>query len=100
EIRPDLPAQAALSLAQQANRKRGEYARAALETGLQLQAQLGVNPFKYGMAGGSDTHTGLAAIEEDNFGDADGSSLPRGTRLARKYSWRLSSSFYNAVAAT
>jgi hypothetical protein len=44
-----------------------EYARAALKNGLMLEKKLGVNPFKFGMAGGTDTHTGLPAVEENNF---------------------------------
>jgi len=44
-----------------------EYTRQALKQGLALQQKLGVNPFKFGLAAGSDTHTGLTAMEEDNF---------------------------------
>ena len=44
-----------------------EYARSALKNGLRLEAQLGTNPYKFGMIGSSDAHTGLAAMEEDNF---------------------------------
>lgn len=44
-----------------------EYARAALKNGLKLEAKLGVNPYKFGMVGSTDAHTGLASIEEDNF---------------------------------
>jgi hypothetical protein len=44
-----------------------EYARSALKNGLKLEAKLGTNPFKFGMIGSSDAHTGLAAMEEDNF---------------------------------
>ena len=44
-----------------------EYARQALKNGLKLEQQLGVNPFKFGMVGGTDAHTGLTAAEEDNF---------------------------------
>jgi hypothetical protein len=45
----------------------GEYARSGLLRGLQLEAQLGVNPFKFGLEGATDTHTGLSTIDEDNF---------------------------------
>ncbi len=44
-----------------------EYAREALKNGLLLEAQLGANPFKFGLAGGTDTHTALTTAEEDNF---------------------------------
>lgn len=45
----------------------GEYARSGLLRGLQLAAELGVNPFKFGLVGGTDTHIGLSTIDEDNF---------------------------------
>ena len=44
-----------------------EYARSALKTGLKLESKLGVNPFKFGLVGGTDAHTALTAVEEDNF---------------------------------
>ena len=46
---------------------RWEYSREALKTGLMLEDSLGVNPYKFGMIGSSDSHTGLTAVEEDNF---------------------------------
>jgi hypothetical protein len=44
-----------------------EYARQALQRGLAYEAKLGVNPFKFGMIGSSDSHTSLAGTAEDNF---------------------------------
>jgi hypothetical protein len=44
-----------------------EYARSALQTGLQLKRKTGVNPYKFGMIGATDSHTGLATAQEDNF---------------------------------
>jgi len=44
-----------------------EYARRALQIGLQLQRELGVNPYKFGMIGSTDSHTGLATAAEENF---------------------------------
>ena len=44
-----------------------EYAREALKNGLAWEAELGANPYKFGMVGGTDAHTSLIAIEEDNF---------------------------------
>jgi hypothetical protein len=45
----------------------GEYVRSGLLRGLELEAKLGVNPFKFGLEGATDTHTGLSTVEEDNF---------------------------------
>ncbi len=44
-----------------------EYARTALLVGLELAAEIGVNPFKFGMFGASDTHTALATTREENY---------------------------------
>jgi hypothetical protein len=44
-----------------------EYARAALKNGLKLEAELGANPFKFGMIGSTDSHVGISAVEEENF---------------------------------
>ncbi|UCF39097.1 MAG: DUF3604 domain-containing protein [Acidobacteriota bacterium] len=44
-----------------------EYARSALAIGLELEEKLGVNPYKFGMIGSTDSHTGLATAQEDNF---------------------------------
>jgi Protein of unknown function (DUF3604) len=44
-----------------------EYARSALKNGLKLEAKLGTNPYKFGLIGSSDAHTGIASFEEDNF---------------------------------
>ncbi|TDI70913.1 MAG: DUF3604 domain-containing protein [Bacteroidetes bacterium] len=46
---------------------RREYAREALKRGLAYEEQLGVNPFKFGMIGSTDSHTSLATTQEDNF---------------------------------
>ncbi len=44
----------------------GEYVRSGLQRGLALEAEHGVNPFKFGLVGASDTHTGMTTVEEDN----------------------------------
>ena len=44
-----------------------EYAREALKTGLKLEKQLGVNPYKFGMVGSTDSHTAMATAAEENF---------------------------------
>ncbi|MFT4614575.1 MAG: hypothetical protein ACI9NT_001722 [Bacteroidia bacterium] len=44
-----------------------EYAREALKTGLKLEKSLGVNPYRFGMIGSTDSHTSMATAEEENF---------------------------------
>ena len=44
-----------------------EYARSALKWGLKHEQKLGVNPFKFGMVGGTDTHVSLSTTREENF---------------------------------
>ena len=44
-----------------------EYARSALKIRLQIEYDTGVNPYKFGMIGSTDAHTGLATAREDNF---------------------------------
>jgi hypothetical protein len=56
-----------LSAAKENDMLQYEYARSALQIGLQLEQQLGVNPYKFGMVGSTDSHTGLATAQEDNF---------------------------------
>ena len=45
----------------------GEYAREAFKRGLALEARLGVNPFKLGLIGSTDSHTSLSTTREENF---------------------------------
>jgi hypothetical protein len=86
-----------------------EYARSALKLGLRAEAQLGVNPYKFGLIGSTDAHTGLAAIEEDNFFGKATSSEPGPERTTKPFvksalatimSWEETASGYAAVWAT
>jgi hypothetical protein len=88
-----------------------EYARSGLKNGLKLEAQLGVNPFKFGMVGSSDAHTGLAAMEEDNFFGKTAPQEPSPERMTNTFfdnaktgvkimDWEVGASGYAAVWAT
>ena len=46
---------------------RGDFARTALLRGLEIDAKVGANPYKFGMIGSTDAHTALATAEEENF---------------------------------
>ncbi len=43
-----------------------EYAREAFKRGLQYEEKIGVNPFKFGLIGSTDSHTTIASSTEDN----------------------------------
>ena len=45
----------------------GEYVREALKRGLAIEAQTGVNPYKLGFIGSTDSHTALSTADENNF---------------------------------
>jgi hypothetical protein len=88
-----------------------EYARAALRNGLVLEARLGANPFKFGMIGSSDAHTGLAAMEEDNFFGKTAPQEPSPERMTNAFvnnpktgitimDWEVGAAGYAAVWAT
>ncbi|TKZ20980.1 DUF3604 domain-containing protein [Shimia litoralis] len=44
-----------------------EYARSAWKRGMAYEDDLGVNPFKFGVVGSTDSHTGLSTAQESNF---------------------------------
>ena len=52
--------------------QRTSFVREAYKSGLVLGATLGVNPFKFGLVGASDSHNGTAAPEENNFSGGHG----------------------------
>jgi hypothetical protein len=92
------------------------YLRTGLLRGIELEAKLGTNPFKFGFVGSTDVHNSLTAIEEDNFfgkmpiqepsakrwehkskeSSWDGSRGPVRTR----YTWQYMAAGYAAVWAT
>ncbi|HSD69092.1 MAG TPA: DUF3604 domain-containing protein [Woeseiaceae bacterium] len=88
-----------------------EYARSGLKLGLQLEQKFGTNPYKFGLVGSSDAHTGLAAMEEENFFGKTAPMEPSAERLLGTFmssqktgitirDWEVSASGYAAVWAT
>ncbi len=63
----------------------GEYAREALKRGLALEARLGTNPYKFGMVGSTDSHTGLATAQEDNFFGKHSGAEPKPSRMEHPF---------------
>ena len=86
-----------------------EYARSALQLGLQLEPKLGANPYKFGMIGSTDTHTGMATADEDNFFGKHAGTEPNAKRMEHPVGcfgkncilgWSQSASGYAGVWAT
>ena len=86
-----------------------EYARSALRNGLRLEQELGINPYKFGLIGSTDAHTGLTAIDEDNFWGKTSSSEPSPERATHPFvkttnatimGWEQTASGYAGVWAT
>ncbi len=88
-----------------------EYARSAFKNGLKLEAQFGANPYKFGLVSGSDAHTGLSAMEEDNFFGKTTPQEPSPERMTKTFfhdpktgvtvmDWEVGASGYAAVWAT
>jgi hypothetical protein len=86
-----------------------EYARRALQDGLKLEADLGVNPFKFGFVGSTDTHTGLTTAEEDNFFGKHSGVEPNPNRWEHPViatpqvnivGWQMAAAGYTGVWAT
>jgi hypothetical protein len=88
-----------------------EYARSGLELGLKLEKELGVNPFKFGMIGSTDSHTSLATAEEDNFFGKHSGVEPSAARALHPFfqsadgkvvvfGWEMVASGYAGIWAT
>jgi len=72
-----------------------DYIRPALKSGLELKSQIGINPFKLGVIGATDSHTGMASAEENNFlGKMALDSIPenKARGLGRMSGWEMSAS--------
>ena len=87
----------------------GEYAREALKNGLLLEARLGTNPYKFGLVGSTDSHTGLSTAEEDNFFGKHSGGEPSADRMRHPFTktpqgefkgWQTVASGLAAVWAT
>lgn len=87
----------------------GEYVREALKRGLEIEARTGVNPYKFGMIGSTDSHTGLATGDENNFFGKHTGGEPNAKRAAQsqnlgtregRFGWHYLAGGYAAVWAT
>ena len=86
-----------------------EYAREALKNGLKIDSTLGVNPYKFGVVGSTDSHTGMSTAEEENFFGKHSGKEPHPGRweqlvgdfdTVKYYGWEQVGAGYAAVWAT
>ena len=63
----------------------GEYAREGLKRGFVLERKFGVNPYKFGLAGATDSHTSLPSAEEDNFFGKSAAAEPSAKRVEHPF---------------
>ncbi len=59
----------------------GSYIRQAYGRGLIIQSRVGVNPYKYGVVGGSDVHNGLSNSDERATAGGDIGGIDPGTMM-------------------
>jgi Protein of unknown function (DUF3604) len=87
----------------------GEYIREALKRGLEIEAKTGVNPYKFGLIGSTDSHTALATGDESNFFGKHSAAEPGKNRAADpqnlgtregRFGWHYLAGGYAAVWAT
>ena len=87
----------------------GSYVREALKRGLLIEQRTGVNPYKYGVIGSTDSHTALATADDDNFFGKHPGAEPGPTRTTKsqglgrhdeRQGWNYLASGYAAVWAT
>ncbi len=86
----------------------GDYVREALKRGFVIERDTGINPFKLGMIGSTDSHTALATADSDNYFGKHSGVEPGPLRAANKGSlagsglrvgWHYLASGYAAVWA-
>jgi len=82
-----------------------DYIRPALKRGLAIGQKIGVNPYKFGLIGSTDAHSGLSSSEENNFwGKMAKDSTPEtkarpGMSADARDGWNMSASGVAAVWA-
>lgn len=81
-----------------------DYVRSALKRGIEYEREFGQNPFKVGMIGSTDTHVGIASIDEANFaGKGQHDSVPsmraKPTGIGKSIGWDMAAAGYAAAWA-
>ncbi|MGI9242350.1 MAG: DUF3604 domain-containing protein, partial [Verrucomicrobiales bacterium] len=87
---------------------KGEYAREALKQGFALEKKWGINPYRFGFSGATDSHTSLSTADSDNYFGKATNAEPSTTRAKHPFTktdqgefpgWSLVASGYTGVWA-
>lgn len=87
----------------------GNYVREALKRGLLIEQRTGVNPYKFGVIGSTDSHTSLSTTDENNYFGKHTGVEPSAKRATAAFvpgvsgtlmNWQSLASGYAAVWAT
>jgi len=85
-----------------------EYARSGLQIGLEIEQKVGVNPYKFGLIGATDSHTGLSTAAEENFFGKHSGGEPNAKRVEHPMAkigdmeypgWSVAASGYQGIWA-
>lgn len=97
-----------LDILETADQRKYQHARQAYLNGLKYQEDLGANPYKFGLVGASDTHTGVPHHDEDMFWGKHSTNEPMAERAMEvvkkfngvsRYGYGYTSAGYTAVYA-
>jgi len=86
----------------------GEYVREALKRGMMIEQRTGVNPYKLGVIGSTDTHTSLSTADDDQFFGKHSGNEPNPKRATQeqnlgtnrdRFGWQYLASGYAGVWA-
>lgn len=75
----------------------GSYSRSALKNGLLIEKQTGINPFKFGMIGSTDSHTSLATADDNNYWGKTVALLPGSDRAEGVFMEAVDGSEYSSM---
>lgn len=83
---------------------KADYIRNGLMRGLEVEKKFGTNPYKLGMIGATDAHTGIPAVAENNFAgkgqhDSKPEMRPHATGIGSSKGWDMAAAGYAGVWA-
>ena len=84
---------------------KADYVRTALMRGLEIDNDIGINPYQFGIIGSTDSHTGISAVKETGFSGKGRQDSKPGLRanktgIGGSRGWDMGAAGLSAVWAT